>query len=63
MNAEKKIEKALTLIREAGLKDDPITPEQAYDAMRNYELGDLAEDIADMIMLVHNIKKVLEVKE
>ena len=60
MSDRERIEKAIGLIIKAGIKNRKTTPEEVYKAMYEYELGDVADELAKFNNLVYDIRDTLE---
>lgn len=55
-----KINKALSLIKEAGIKDEIVTERDVYEEMKNATLCEVAEILVTLTNLVYEVREVLE---
>ena len=60
MSKTEKIDKAVELIRKAGIVNEIINPDEVYDHMRDMGLYEIAEDIADFVNLIYELRETLE---
>lgn len=55
-----KINKALSLIKEAGIKDEIVTEHDVYEEMKKATLCEVAEILVTLTNLVYEVREVLE---
>lgn len=60
MSYKEKVERAVSLLHEAGIVDRMVNTTEIYTALREMKLNDVAESLADFINLVYALRDVLE---
>lgn len=60
MTDNQKVEAALELISNAGIRDERTNANEVYEQMRSGTLMEIAEVIADSVNLVYDLRDVLE---
>lgn len=63
MTSKEKISKSLELIKRASYKDQRVNANEIYEAFREVELFEIAEDLTNLLNLVYDLREVLEDEE